>query len=823
MSVADCLARALAAGTINENTADSALQMHQRMQREFTAETGPASADAAAALAAAKALRASAAEKVRNATAQVTAFRAGEQRLAEHPMGRLAGLMGMITRDIWRDADAFRNLPAGSIVKSGVSVEGKYNAVAAQLYRKFAYGMEKLKPGFFGMRDRQMTAIDNVVRELKGVNTGDEVAGAAAKGFKDAADYAMTRAQQGGRIFNALEDWALPQFWRSARVGKIGVNEFKRDIVEQADKGALTIFDRDTSRPVTMADRDKVLDRAYRDIIGAGGGASAPFSKDQRTFNFAQGKDGADAYLALQKKYGPGTNIMQMLVGHLDRMAHETALTEVFGPSYEANFRALFKAAGKADIPTGVVGRLNPARLIAKGLENRGVVEGAWKVATGQTHSVHDDFTTGALAGLRSFNAASSLGRAVLSVLPTDTVTQLLAANHTGMNGLSHVANIFSGAVSKADAVHLAIQAHNLMDYVSGVRDYANHVSLLQATGKMASGVVKATGLDAWAQAGRRTWAGDMLNLLASESGKSLDQLAGSNPALRRFLDQYGFTAKDWDSLRGGATLDLGGAKYLDPNALMDRDRGLYERTMNAIQEQSAYAFHQPDYRLRGIETGAAAGASGLSSELWRSLMQFKTFALSRMSTQMMRILTDGSLGNRVLQGLAFLGLSTGAGAVSLQAHALVSGKTPERMDTPGFWARAMSMGGVAGLYGDLLDAALRGNRGPGDVMAALGGPAIGMATNLLRLGVAPVREEFDDDRNVRRSPLGREAVSALRTMTPNTWYTRLAVDRLLWDKLQTLVDPDYRKSFARAQRRAQKDYGQAYWWLPGASAPGGR
>jgi hypothetical protein len=73
------------------------------------------------------------------------------------------------------------------------------------------------------------------------------------------------------------------------------------------------------------------------------------------------------------------------------------------------------------------------------------------------------------------------------------------------------------------------------------------------------------------------------------------------------------------------------------------------------------------------------------------------------------------------------------------------------------------------------------------------------MATNLLRLGVAPVREEFDEDQNVRRSPLGREVVSAARTMTPNTWYTRLAVDRLLWDKLQTLVDLDDREGHAGA------------------------
>jgi hypothetical protein len=98
------------------------------------------------------------------------------------------------------------------------------------------------------------------------------------------------------------------------------------------------------------------------------------------------------------------------------------------------------------------------------------------------------------------------------------------------------------------------------------------------------------------------------------------------------------------------------------------------------------------------------------------------------------------------------------------------------------------------------------------------------MTTNLLRLAIAPAREEFDPTtQNVRRNPLGREVVSAARTMTPNTWYTRLAVDRLLWDKLQTLVDPDYRQSFARAQRRVAKDYGQAYWWLPGATAPGGR
>jgi hypothetical protein len=72
--------------------------MHKRMQSEFTREAGPASAEASAALATAKALRAGAAEKMRNVAAMAETFRQGGARLAEHPMGKMAAVAGMITR-----------------------------------------------------------------------------------------------------------------------------------------------------------------------------------------------------------------------------------------------------------------------------------------------------------------------------------------------------------------------------------------------------------------------------------------------------------------------------------------------------------------------------------------------------------------------------------------------------------------------------------------------------------------------------------------------------------------------------------------------------
>ena len=662
-----------------------------------------------------------------------------------------------------------------------------------------------------------------MLRELFGVDTGDKLAKDAAKGWSEASSYAVTRAQQAGKIFTQLEDWRVPQFWRGWRTKELGLDEFKRDMTEAADKGAVLIFNRDTNAPVTAADRDSVLNRAFQDITNTGGG-NAPFSNDQRTFNFTGGSAGADAYLRLQKKYGPGTNIMQMLTGHLDRMAHEIALTETFGPSYEANFRALFKQArAEPEIPR-VAGaeRFNPARLVAGLMENKGTVEGMWKVATGQVHPVHDTFATGLLGALRNMNVASSLRQAIFSVLPTDSVTSLLAANHLGMDGIGHMARVFSGGVSKADAQHLNIQAHNVMDFVNGIRDYDDHVSLMQATGKFASGTVKATGLDLWGQVGKRTWAGDMLNLFASQSGKKFGKL---EPAFRRFLDAYGFNEAEWDRLRDPAMqVNLRGAKYLDPTALQSADRGLYERVMNAIQEQGAFAMHQPDFRLRGIESGASFGVGpGIGAEVMRSLFQFKTFALSRMTTQMMRVLTDGPIENRVARGLAFVALSTAAGAASLEALSLVNGKDPERMDSPKFWARAMQKGGAGGYYGELIDSAMRGQQSSGDVMAGLAGPAAGLITDAMRLAAAPVREEFNEDQKYRQSTLGRQAIAVARRTTPNTWYTRLAVDRLFWDKLQTLVDPDYRKSWSRAERLTQKDTGAGFWWPRGDIRAGAR
>jgi len=239
---------------------------------------------------------------------------------------------------------------------------------------------------------------------------------------------------------------------------------------------------------------------------------------------------------------------------------------------------------------------------------------------------------------------------------------------------------------------------------------------------------------------------------------------------------------------------------------------------MAAIKEQSAFAFHQPDARTQALMRGRAEAGSVIG-ELGLMAGQYKQFTMERMTTRLMRIFTDGPIENRVARGLAFTALSMAAGAVSLQAANVVAGKDPADMRSPKFWTEAFARGGAGGIYGDILGAAIHGDRGPASMAGQMAGPVPGMFIDAAYAATSPLRSALDESGRPTKSNFGKQAVQALQRHVPNTFYTKLAVDRLLWDKLQILVDPDYRGSFRRAEQAAKKQ-GSGYFWGPGESSP---
>jgi hypothetical protein len=148
---------------------------------------------------------------------------------------------------------------------------------------------------------------------------------------------------------------------------------------------------------------------------------------------------------------------------------------------------------------------------------------------------------------------------------------------------------------------------------------------------------VKATGAEWWTANGRLGAQISYLHMLQAETGKAFADL---NPDLRdNFLARYGFTADDWDRMRGQAPwVARNGAKYMDVTQI---PRPLAERLMAAIKEQSAFAFHQPDARTQAIMRGGAQAGS-VGGELQLMLGQYKQFTMERMTTHLMRVSPTG-------------------------------------------------------------------------------------------------------------------------------------------------------------------------------------
>lgn len=800
MSIADCIGKLVKVGSISKEIGDEALGLYERSRGEYGRTMGPAQADAAAALATARSIEAGA-KKLRNDVAkQSLAWTTVERRVLEHKQGPAAGLMSILTRDIWE--------------QGGENVATKSEVVWAQLSHKFEAGMSAYSPGLFGQSAQQLAGARNMVREVFGVDTGDTVAKAAAAGWKAATKEAVDRVTAAGRSLPVNEDWRLPQLWDSLRVRRFTRDEFKRDFRAEVDRGALVLWDRDTGKPAAAERTDFILDRAYRDIT-VGDSSSTAFSPEQRTFQFTDGAEGAEAWLRLSDKFGSGQNVIGMLTGHLNRMATDITLAEVVGPNHGAIVRAALKHVGEQEAGLSTLQRLNPVRM----LESASVARRTYDVLTGRANAVDGPLMAGIFGGLRSINVAAKLGGAVISAVPGDSVTAGLAASYNGMNPGRILAGTLreisrGGEESQALAARLQLTAHAAMDFAHGFSRFTDEVAGPQMLRAVANVVIRAQGLAAWTDMMKRVFSMEFTGHLADHAAHSLDELAPINRPLANFLERHQISAQEWDTIRGTKPLVVDGATFLDTEAIADR--GLAEKLLGAIIEERAFAVLEPDARIRAIMTGGTT-AGTFAGEMVRSATLFKSFSVTMIATHMMRIATQGPIESRIWNGAAFVLFNLFAGAAAIQAKSILAGKEPEPMGTATFWARSGLQSGSLGVYGDLINAS--SSRTGRSFISDLAGPAIGAAEDVARLSSQQLRRLMEG----ADTTFGAEAVRTARRYDPGTWYTRLAVDRLLFDQLQTLVDPDYRGSLRRQERAAERDFGQSYWWSPGQALPGAR
>lgn len=808
MSVRDCVVKLRKEGKLSEQDAASAIRLWERWQGRYAIDLPPARADAAAALQAARMLAASSKEQKASLALQVMRQADAEQRQMTHPRGASAGAMALLTRDIWE--------------KGGQNVDTRMQTYREALYSKFNAAIEAYRSKNLGFT-QDIAGAQNMVRELFGQGTGDATAQAAARGFTDAVEFAVARTRAAGKIFTANEDWRLPQFWDSGRVLTHGTDVFKTDVRNALAGGGLKIYDKERFEIASDPARIRALVAKAADDI-AGEARSAPvFSGEMRTFLFQPGSAGADAFLALQGKYGAGNDILATLQGHLGRMAREMALADVLGPNHAATVAVLAENARRAaslakdgmSAKARVKAALTDPRTLVAWLETPGMINRTYDVLTGRASGVESAMAAGILGAARSAAAAASLGSTIVPAIVGDSVTMMLASQHLKMQPmkvLGHTIDLMlrDNPHAQEEAARLLVTGHMLSDHAIGTVRYADNLIGPDLMKRVASTVIRASGLNAWTEAAKKAFTLEALGFVA---GQTRHASAAADPAFQRFLAKAGIDAAEWDSLRARPLANVMGATYFD-SSLAASDRSV-QKLYEGILQERAFAVLEPDARIRAITTGGVrAGTWG--GEFARNATLFKSFSMTMVATHLMRIAaTDAALGTKAASFAWFFLLHVAAGAAIVQARQILTGKDPIDMHHPKFWFQSAMQGGGAGYYGDLISAAVEaGSKRSG--LAALAGPIGGLIDDAAKLGSAIAAPPASG------SGAAGQAIDFAHRWTPggNLWFSRLATDRVLFDSLHRLADPHYLQSFQRKRDAALKAYGQQSWFGPGDTAP---
>jgi hypothetical protein len=791
VSVSECVLKLVATGKITRAIGDEAMALYERSMGEFSQHMGPAQAEAAAGLATARAME-SGAKKLKTDTAKQALGFANFERVAlEHPDGPVAGVLDQLTASL-------RN-------RGTRNVDTTREDIWARMSSMFGDSMQKFAPGVIGVSKQQVASAKNMVREIFGASTGDQLASAAGKAWTKIREYAEQRATAAGYNFEPNENWRLPQPWSSEQVRKFSVDEFKNDFREAlSGAGLRRLWDKDTKQPARGDRTDFILDRAYRDITVHG--SSSAFSREMRTFEFADGAAGAEAWLKLQAKYGVGDDVFGLITGHMQRMSSEIAMAEVIAPNHRAAIAAMLPRLKAEEAKLSTLQRLTPSRIF----ESSSMVQRTYDVLNGRANAVEGQTLAGVLGGLRSLSTASALKNAVISAVPGDSVTTLLASSYNGIPAMRILTGVFrelsrGGEESKALASRLQIVAHGAMDFGHGYRFFQDQVAGPAQLRWLATTMIRAQGLSAWTDMMKRVFTMEFMGHLSDHTAHPLAKLREVNKPLGEFLDRYQITAKEWDAIRATAPMEVEGARFLDTEAIADQ--ALAEKLRTGIIQERRYAILEPDARIRAITTGGLPQGTFMG-ELARNVFLFKSFSLTMAATHLMRIVDQPA--NLVKLGIPFILMHLVAGTAAIQAKNLLSGKSTEDMTTAGFWVKALAQGGGLGVYGDMLNSAFaRNDRG---FLENLGGPVAGAFEDVRRLTSGQARKAFDGG----DTSILAEGTRIGRRYTPGTWYTKLAAERLVWDNVQMLVDKDYRGSFRRAEKRIRDEAGQQFWWAPG-------
>lgn len=717
------------------------------------------------------------------------------------------------------------------------SVESQAKAIRNDTVRRMLRAFESTAPRFFGLlADVEGERI--LQRELSRESTGNSDAAIAAKVFHDTVEQLRQRWNRAGGDTGFLEDWDRPHAWFQRAVAYAAGKDvdaaspkhrmaFIADVVPRLDRSKYVNEDGSLMSDVQVAD---FVGHAWLSIATGGlnkqtpgqfrgVGARANRGMAHRQLHWAT----ADDYMAMHAKYGQGS-IFDAMVGHVSALARDIAMVETLGPNPDHTFQLLLDdsltiaAAAEPGKLGDLQNKAETARSTYDYIAGRTLPVANWRMAEG--------FDT-----LRNWLVASKLGSAVITSF-SDEATMRLVAKVNQLPQLRLMANELAALdptnpVERRMAMRAGLALNTFLDELSRFGQEGLGSSWSR---KLASASLRVSGLQALTEARRRAFGVTMMGSVGDLVSRTPD-LRTLDPQDYRFLLSKGITDTDWQVMRKAVLEDWGNGNntMLTPDAIaripdsalvaMGDPQALREqaitRFLGAVLEETDVAIIEPGARER-IMMGGAMQRGTVKGELVRSFFLFKSFPLAMLTRHWSRALAMPNLGGKAGYLAMHIAGTSVMGLVSLQISELLAGRDPRNLTGDGSmrtYFQAAMKGGAWGLYGDyLFSERSQYNR---SLIADLAGPVPGILNDIDNLTRANVLEAMAG----KETNAGAEAVRFVRGNTPmaNLWYTKAAMDHLIWNQLQEMATPGYMR---RMKARAKREFGQTYWWDPADRVP---
>ena len=700
--------------------------------------------------------------------------------------------------------------------------------VVLQSFKKFMDGAaEKAGVNFSGL-DRDHSFFKNALRAAMGEATDDLEANKLGKAMRTMVDYAHSRFKSAGGVVGEILNYTGPQIHRADAVRNVSKKEWV-DFVMAEDMADLErMIDEDTGFPFETDKLREVLDEVYEDIISDGrysaqkslkkgtlGGKKTPFEQRRNQERFIHFKN-ADAFFKYNARFGTGENGLALAFDQFMRSyARDIGVLETLGPRPDS------------------VSKYMSSKMFAEGVSDgfKSLREAEYRILSGMGKGDVDSIPYKILSGVQNWIRSSVLGSAAISAL-SDTVFLAATAKVNGLSASRALGNYAKIMAGHKDLKGVARRSGYIADLINGTAlsdtRFAGETTGTGFASWLSNATHKASGLHRMTQA--------TMDSISLEFNATIADHIGSKTSWSKLDDDFkdalirgGLKESDWDNVLKAEVYDSGhGAKFLITQDMRVSDRfdaktsfDLANKLENITYSLRQMAANEATLTTRAITTGAILGdgrPGTPSRAIGSTIGLFKSFPITVINTHLtpayQRMVQKGKFDHFMMVTLG----TAMVGAVPLLLKDLVKGKTPPDMEhvmTPKFFFAALLQGGGLGLFGDFLfkDASRFGR---GFTTEAVG-PLMGTVDDIYRATKGNFDKYIDGEKGTDTN-FARDTFRILKRNIPvvgSLWYTRLALERLMLDNIERMVDPKFDEKMHDMERKMIKDQGKEFWWRP--------